>query len=75
MGHYALPLLHGDQAVGWANAALVDKARLEAHVGFADRSVARDPGLAAAIDDELGRMATFLELDSGAAVRLKRARK
>ena len=75
MGHYALPLLVGDQAVGWANAALVDKARLEAHVGFADRARARDAAVAQAIDAELARMAEFLQLDPGAAVRLKRPRK
>ena len=75
MGHYALPLLHGDRAIGWANATLVDKARLEAHVGFADKARARDPALAQAIDDELGRMAEFLGLDHSAALRLKRPRK
>jgi uncharacterized protein YcaQ len=75
MGHYALPLLLGDQAVGWANAALVDKARLEAHVGFVDKSYARDTPLAHAIDEELGLMAEFLQLDRGAARRLRRPRK
>jgi uncharacterized protein YcaQ len=75
MGHYALPLLYGDQAVGWGNAALVDKARLEVHIGFADKRRARDQALSAAIDQELARMAEFLQLDSGAAVRLRRARK
>jgi hypothetical protein len=74
-GHYALPLLWGDRVVGWANAALVGKARLEAHVGFADKALARDPALAAAIDAELARMAVFLGLDEGAALRLKRARR
>jgi len=75
MGHYALPLLLGDQAVGWANATLVDKARLEAHVGFVDKSYARDTPLAHAIDEELGLMAEFLQLDRGAARRLRRPRK
>jgi len=75
MGHYALPLLYGDAAVGWANATLVDKSRLEAHVGFADKAWARDDGLAQAIAVELGDMAEFLQLERGAAVRLKRSRK
>ena len=75
MGHYALPLLYGDRAVGWANATLVDKSRLEAHVGFADKAWARDEGLARAIVVELGDMAEFLQLDRDAAVRLKRSRK
>ena len=72
MGHYALPLLVGDQAVGWANAALVDKSRLEAHFGFVEKSRARDPALSRVIDAELALMAQFLQLDDGAFVRLKR---
>ncbi|MFL6697418.1 MAG: DNA glycosylase AlkZ-like family protein [Vitreoscilla sp.] len=75
MGHYALPLLYGDQAIGWANAALVDKARLEVHVGFVDKSRARDAALSRAIDDELASMAEFLQLGNSAALRLKRPRK
>jgi uncharacterized protein YcaQ len=75
MGHYALPLLYGDRAVGWANATLVDKSRLEAHLGFADKTWARDATLAGAVQTELGDMAEFLQLDRGAAVRLKRSRK
>ena len=75
MGHYALPLLFGDQAVGWGNATLVDKRRLEVHVGFADKARAREPALAAALDRELGDMAEFLQLDRGAALRLKRRQK
>ena len=75
MGHYALPLLYGDQVVGWGNAALVDKARLEVHVGFADKSWARAPALAGALDAELAAMAAFLGLDGTAAVRLRRPRK
>jgi len=75
MGHYALPLLYGDQAIGWANAALVDKARLEVHVGFADRRWTRQRPLAQAIDAELALMAEFLQLDHSAALRLARPRK
>lgn len=75
MGHYALPLLYGDRAVGWANATLVDKSRLEAHLGFPDKSWARDAALMQAVDSELGDMPEFLQLDRGAAVRLKRSRK
>jgi uncharacterized protein YcaQ len=75
MGHYALPLLYGDRVVGWGNAKLVDKARLEVAIGFADKSAARDPALKAAIAVELERMAEFLGLDPTVAVRLKQARK
>ena len=75
MGHYALPLLYGDRAVGWANATLVDKQRLDVHVGFADKAWAREKALAGAIDEELARMAEFLLLDRGAATRIKCPRK
>jgi uncharacterized protein YcaQ len=75
MGHYALPLLLGDWAIGWANAALVDKSRLEAHFGFVDKGWTRDQALSHAIDAELALMAEFLQLDRGAARRLKRPRK
>ncbi len=75
MGHYALPLLLGDRAVGWGNATLVDKVRLEVHIGFPDNACARNALLPGAIDAELGSMAEFLQLDRGAASRLKRPRK
>ena len=75
MGHYALPLLFGERVVGWANATLVDRQRLEAHVGFADKAWARDKALASAVDEELARMAEFLQLDRDAATRVKRPRK
>jgi uncharacterized protein YcaQ len=71
MGHYALPLLFGDQAVGWGNAALVAKSRLEAHIGFTHQRWTRDRSLSAAIDEELSLMAEFLQLDRGDATRLK----
>jgi uncharacterized protein YcaQ len=75
MGHYALPLLYGDRAVGWGNATLVDRSRLELHVGFADPAWARDAALGRAVDHDLGLMAEFLQLERSAAVRLKRPRK
>ena len=53
----------------------MDKSRLEAHLGFPDKSWARDAALMQAVDSELGDMAEFLQLDRGAAVRLKRSRK
>ncbi|MET0384203.1 MAG: crosslink repair DNA glycosylase YcaQ family protein [Burkholderiaceae bacterium] len=69
MGHYALPLLRGEHVVGWGNAAVLDKARLQAHVAFVDGSLARDRALAAALDAELSRMAVFLGLDEAAYLR------
>ena len=74
-GHYALPLLWGDRVVGWGNATLVDKARLEVHFGFTEPGLARDRALGAAIDEDLARLAVFLGLEEGAAVRVRRARR
>jgi uncharacterized protein YcaQ len=71
MGHYALPLLYGDRVVGWSNATLVDKARLEAKLGFAEPGWARHRDLLRAVDDDLSRMAVFLGLEPGAAARTK----
>jgi uncharacterized protein YcaQ len=74
LGHYALPLLWGDRVVGWGNATLVDKARLRVEIGLVDPRLGREPALAAAIDDELARMAEFLGLAPG-AVACARARR
>ena len=76
MGHYALPLLYGDQAVGWANA---DAGRQGA-AGGALRASPTRPGratrpLRAPSTPNWADMAEFLQLDRGAAVRLKRPRK
>ncbi len=60
MGHYALPLLWGEQVIGWCNLAVRD-ARLVVDPGF----VAKRPTGAAfrqAFDDELQRMSDFLGL-------------
>ena len=60
MGHYALPLLWGEQVIGWCNLAVRD-GRLVVDPGF----VAKRPTGAAfrqAFDDELQRMSDFLGL-------------
>ncbi len=71
MGHYALPLLYGDRVIGWSNAALVDKSRLEAELGFAEPGWVRNGALLRAVDADLAQMAEFLGLDAGAAARTK----
>jgi hypothetical protein len=60
MGHYALPMLWGEQVIGWCNLA-VRGARLVVDPGFV---VKRPSGVAfrQAFDDELQRMSDFLEL-------------
>jgi uncharacterized protein len=58
MGHYALPLLWGQQMLGWANLRL-DKGRLQHEVGFVDGRP-RDPAFGRALEEELERLERFL---------------
>jgi len=60
MGHYALPMLWGEQVIGWANVRVQDE-RLVPDLGF----VAARPRSAAfrlALDEELQRLHSFLGL-------------
>ncbi len=57
-GYYALPLLWGDRAAGWATLA-VRAGRLEAAVGFAGRPL-EGRAFAAALGAELARVRRFL---------------
>ncbi|QPF72336.1 winged helix-turn-helix domain-containing protein [Roseateles sp. DAIF2] len=61
MGHYALPLLWGEQMLGWANLSVDKAGRLKHELGFAGP---RPKGalFRAALDDELQRMLEFLGL-------------
>ena len=58
MGHYALPLLWGEDMLGWANLRL-EKGRLKHELGFA---LAKPKGTAfkLALEEELERMRLFL---------------
>jgi uncharacterized protein YcaQ len=60
MGHYAMPMLWGEQILGWANLKVVD-GRLRHELGFAG---ARPRGRAfqLALDEALQQMQEFLEL-------------
>ena len=60
-GYYALPLLWRDQVIGWGNLSVVD-GRLHSDLGFVTGRAPTDAAFAAALDDELARMATFLGL-------------
>jgi uncharacterized protein YcaQ len=73
-GHYALPLLWGDAVIGWGNATLQDKAHLRVAIGTVDPRQARDKALAAALDEDLARMAGFLGLASDAVSRVRARR-
>ena len=58
-GYYALPLLWRDQVIGWGNLGVKDGA-LRASIGYVDGPTPTDTGFQAALDDEIGRMETFL---------------
>ena len=60
MGHYAMPVLWGEQIIGWANLKVVD-GRLQHKLGFV---VPRPRGSAfkLALDEGLQQMQEFLEL-------------
>ncbi len=60
MGHYAMPMLWGEQILGWANMKVVD-GRLHHELGFAGP---RPRGISfhSALDEALQRMQEFLEL-------------
>ncbi len=60
MGHYAMPVLWGEQMLGWANLKVVD-GRLQHELGFAGKRP-RGKGFSMALDDALHRMREFLGL-------------
>ena len=59
MGHYALPLLWGEQMVGWANLRL-ERGRLRHELGFVNGRP-RDLAFRAALDESLAGFEAFLE--------------
>jgi len=61
LGYYALPLLWRDRVVGWANVATADGG-ISPDVRFVAGRPPRDRGFAAALDDELSRLAASLGL-------------
>jgi len=60
MGHYAMPMLWGEQILGWANLKVVD-GRLQHELGFAGPRP-RGSAFQLALDEALQRMQEFLEL-------------
>ncbi|SEL49214.1 hypothetical protein SAMN05216359_11015 [Roseateles sp. YR242] len=61
MGHYALPMLWGDQMIGWANLKVV-KARLVPDLGFIEKRP-KAPVFRTALDEALYRTSAFLGLE------------
>lgn len=60
MGHYAMPMLWGEQIVGWANLKVVD-GRLQHKLGFVDPRP-RGRAFQLALDEALQQMQEFLKL-------------
>ena len=60
MGHYAMPMLWGEQMLGWANLKVVD-GRLQHELGFATEQP-RGRTFRRALDDALQQMQLFLNL-------------
>jgi uncharacterized protein len=62
-GYYALPLLWRDEVVGWGNLS-VASGRLTSSFGYSSGRAPKDPAFRRELDAELGRIETFLVLQS-----------
>ncbi len=62
-GYYALPLLWRDAVVGWGNLS-VASGRLTPSFGYSSGRAPKDPAFRRELDAELGRIETFLVLQS-----------
>jgi len=60
MGHYAMPMLWGEETLGWVNLKVVN-GRLQHELGFAGQRP-RGRAFQLALDEALQRMGEFLEL-------------
>ena len=60
MGHYAMPMLWGEQMLGWANLKVVD-GRLQHEVGFAGPPP-HSRAFRVSLDEALRHMQAFLDL-------------
>jgi uncharacterized protein len=60
MGHYAMPMLWGEEMLGWANLKVVN-GRLQHELGFVGKPL-RGRAFQRALDDALQRMQLFLNL-------------
>ena len=61
-GYYALPLLWRDDVIGWCNLSVADR-QLNAELGFVEGKPPKDKAFETALDEELERMAQFLNLE------------
>jgi uncharacterized protein len=60
-GHYALPLLWRDRAIGWGNISVADGG-LHADIRYVSGRRPRERAFARALEDELERMRVFLDV-------------
>jgi uncharacterized protein YcaQ len=61
LGYYALPLLWRDQVIGWANVSVVG-GKLQPEVGYVASRPPRGPVFRRALEEELHRFRSFLDL-------------
>ena len=59
LGYYALPLLSGDDVIGWGNVTM-ENGRLAPDIGYVRGARPHSRAFARALDDELARMQAFL---------------
>ncbi|MBD9535574.1 crosslink repair DNA glycosylase YcaQ family protein [Stenotrophomonas sp. MH1] len=62
LGYYALPLLWGEQVIGWGNLGVAG-GQLQAQLGYVAGRAPRDAAFRRGLEDELARMRVFLGLD------------
>jgi len=60
LGYYALPMLWGDQVVGWANVSVVDGRTLAVECGYSAGRAPRARQFRIALDEEVERLRVFL---------------
>ena len=59
LGYYALPLLWGEQVIGWGNVAHTD-GKLRCSFGYANGRAPRAPAFRSGLEAELARLSAFL---------------
>ena len=62
-GYYALPMLWGDQVIGWGNLS-VKEGQLDAKFGYIDPTPLRDSNVLRELESEMDQMRAFLRVGS-----------
>jgi hypothetical protein len=74
LGYYALPLLWQEHVIGWGNAVLKE-GHLHCSFGYTSGKAPRSAAFRRALDEEVGRMRTFLGVDDAGRRRERRGTK